>query len=71
MRARRVKKTEDMLDDPNMPYRVGQLIGACEMASHWMILQEDETTKSMGEKLHGALNWFWVEVEESQEKHEL
>jgi hypothetical protein len=59
---RRVKKVEAILEDPNTPYRVGQLIGACDMAAHWMTLQDDEETKAMGNRLHGVLNWWFEEV---------
>lgn len=60
---RRVKKIDFLLEDPNTPYRIGQLIGVCEMTAHWMSLQDDEDTKAMGTKMHGALNWFFEEVE--------
>jgi hypothetical protein len=60
---RKAKTIEDLLQDKTMPYRVGQLIGAAEMASHWMQMQEDHATQAMGDKLADVVGWFFWEVE--------
>ena len=58
--VRKAKPIEELRGDPRYPFHVGQLVGACEMAAHWMRLQEDETTKRMGKRLAEASGWFFV-----------
>lgn len=56
---RKARTTEDLMNDKGFPYHIGQLMGAATMAAHWMQLQEDPTTKEMGEKLEEVVNWFF------------
>lgn len=47
--------------DPHFHYQVGRLIGAGEMAGHWMSLQKDEQTQEMGKKLQETVGWFFTD----------
>lgn len=50
---------EDLLRDTAFPYHIGQLVGAVEVAAHWMSLADDPHTKEMGRKLEEVVGWFF------------
>ena len=56
---KRARPMDELLRDTGFPYHVGQLIGATEMAAHWMALQQDADVKAMGAKLSEAVAWFF------------
>lgn len=58
-RGRRLRAHEDLTTDPRLPYMIGHLAGAGEMAAHWMQMQADEQTKAMGLKLAQTVGWFF------------
>jgi hypothetical protein len=58
---RRSRDLNELLRDPHFPYHVGRLMGAAEMAAHWMITQEDPQTKQMGRRLADIVSWFFEE----------
>jgi hypothetical protein len=63
VRRRRGRNFEDLMRDPHFHYQVGRLIGAGEMAGHWMSLQKEEQTKEMGAKLQETVGWFFIDEE--------
>lgn len=60
---RRARAMHELQKDPAFAFHVGQLIGAAEMAAHWMRLQDDAAVKSVGGKLAETVAWFFREGE--------
>jgi hypothetical protein len=58
--VRKAKPIEELRGDPRFPFHVGQLIGAVEMASFWMLGHEAPEVKRMGERLQQSVGWFFV-----------
>lgn len=56
---RRARTMDELIEDKDFLYHIGQLTGAAEMVSHWMMMQEDQETKDMGHKLQEVVNWFF------------
>lgn len=65
---RKARTLEELLNDNGFPYHVGQLMGATEMAAHWLKLRDDADAKAMGEKLSEIVGWFFVD--ENTERRE-
>ena len=63
MRLRQRKYTE-LQDDQHFPFYVGRLLGAAEMTSHWMTLQESPETVDMGKRLAMVAGWFYTDEPE-------
>lgn len=60
---RKARPMEELLQDRAFSFHVGQLMGAAEMASHWLKLREDPEAKAMGEKLAEVVGWFFTDPE--------
>lgn len=57
---RKFRALNELLSDPNFPIRVGRLIGASEMVSHYLLLKEnDPEAKEMGKRLQDINDWFF------------
>lgn len=48
--------------DPMFLFYVGRLVGASEVASSWLLLQNDPTMKEMGKSLDAVGSWFLATV---------
>jgi hypothetical protein len=59
---RKPRPMEDLLRDSALPYQIGRLIGAAEMAAHQLQLRGDDETKQIGAKLAEMTGWFFDEV---------
>jgi hypothetical protein len=57
---------DELQSDPNFPYYVGRLMGASEMTSHWLMLQQNPDAQEMGRGLATVVNWFLTDVDISQ-----
>jgi hypothetical protein len=53
------REQEDYLRDPELGFRVGQLVGACVMAAHVLSMNGDEQAKAVGAKLADTAAWFY------------
>ncbi|HEY1247742.1 MAG TPA: hypothetical protein VGE97_02020 [Nitrososphaera sp.] len=51
----------DILEDPALPFMIGRLVGASEMASHLMRTASttDEALARQGELLQKVCDWFF------------
>jgi hypothetical protein len=51
----------DILEDPALPFMIGRLVGASEMASHLMRVATttDEALAKQGELLQKVVDWFF------------
>lgn len=58
---KRARPMEELLRDGHFPYHVGQLLGATEMAGHWMRTHDDPVVKELGAKLEEVASWFFLE----------
>ena len=56
---RRMRSGEALLQDPNLLYQVGRIVGASEMTAHLLKLKEDAEVKQIGERLEEAVAWFY------------
>jgi hypothetical protein len=56
----RPRETEEYLRDPELGFRVGQLVGACIMAARVLSMSEDDRAKAIGEKLAETAGWFYT-----------
>jgi hypothetical protein len=50
-----------MVDAPELLFHAQRLVGAVSSTAYWMSLQDDPTTKAMGERLLGEARWFYGE----------
>lgn len=61
---RKPRQLEDLIRDSGFVFQTGRLVGAAELAAHWMVMQDNEEAKSMGNKLHNIVQ-FYYEPEDS------
>ena len=48
----------ELQSNPHFPFYVGRLVGAAEVTSHWLSLQEDPKSVEMGRRLGMVVGWF-------------
>lgn len=59
LKSRKPKQWEAVSDDPRLPYQMGRLVGAAEMASLLLANQDSPDVKLIGEYLARAVGWFF------------
>lgn len=62
--GKRLRPTDELLEDPAFPFQVGRIIGASELVAHWLTMQPSEEAKAMGNRLALVLD-FYYEPEKS------
>ena len=60
---RKPKEIGKLMEDPQFPFMVGRLMGASEMAAHWMMTHSDEEQRNIGHKLLNVVDWFFTDDE--------
>lgn len=58
--GKRLRPTDELLEDPALLFQVGRIVGAAEMASHWLGMQPDEQAQAMGARLAASLEFYYV-----------
>jgi hypothetical protein len=58
---RKQREMVEMQEDTDFPFYVGRLVGAAEMCSHWLSLQQGNDAKEMGRSLNAVTRWFLTE----------
>jgi len=48
----------ELQSNPHFPFYVGRLVGAAEVTSHWLGLQDDPRSVEMGRRLGTVVAWF-------------
>lgn len=49
----------EMQTNPHFPFYVGRLVGAAEVTSHWLLLQQSNPqAQEMGRRLGMVVGWF-------------
>jgi hypothetical protein len=66
-RRRKQRDLEDLQQDPHFPFYVGRLMGASEMISHWLQIQQDPECQEMGKRLNKIVGWFLTDELEDTE----
>jgi hypothetical protein len=58
--GKRLRPTDELLEDPAFPFQVGRIIGASELVAHWLSMQPSEESKAMGNRLASVLDFYYV-----------
>lgn len=61
---RKQRDLNELQQDPHFPFYVGRLMGASEMVSHWLTLQESPEAVEMGNRLGVVVGWFLLDEPE-------
>jgi hypothetical protein len=57
--GKRLRPTDELLEDPAFPFQVGRIIGAAELVAHWLSMQPSEESKAMGNRLASVLDFYY------------
>ena len=63
----RPRPAEEYLHQPELGFRVGQLVGACIMAARVLSMSEDKRAQAVGERLALTAAWFFTNDPEPPE----
>lgn len=55
---RKQRELSELLNDPDLPFHFGRLMGASEIVGHWLEIQSDEELQQMGRRLLAITGWF-------------
>jgi len=55
----RLRRAEELQNDPQTHLMTGRLIGAAEMTARYMQVHGDEQAQQMGQRLDGVLGFFF------------
>ena len=68
MKPRRPRTMEELIADKGFPYYIGKLVGAVEMTTWILSLNDDPAMQKLADKLADASSWFFEELSESSTK---
>ena len=59
MRRNKSVDLSELQSNPHFPFYVGRLVGAAEVTSHWLLLQDHNAqSQEMGRRLGMVVGWF-------------
>jgi hypothetical protein len=61
MFRRKPANLSELQSNPHFPFYVGRLVGAAEVTSHWLSLQQGSEYQEMGRRLGTVVGWFLPE----------
>ena len=67
MRRRKPRPVEEIQTDPDFAFYVGRLVGASEMASWWLQMQQQGESQEMGKRLGMVVGWFLTDEPDNEQ----
>lgn len=67
MRRRKPRPVEEIQTDPDFAFYVGRLVGASEMASWWLQMQQQGESQEMGKRLGMVVGWFLTDEPDKEQ----
>jgi hypothetical protein len=59
MFGKKPREYATIAEDPALPYQIGRIIGAAEVAAQLLMKQENPDVKVIGDNLYRAVSWFF------------